>query len=315
MPELKSTSDTQLTVRKDSVPTPPLPACLVYIYPPGPRLGRRHVLDDRAVHIGRAEDCDIRLDESSVSRRHARIDPAGGAHTVGDLGSSNGTRVNDHPVGEVHPLQDGDYLRVGNIIYRYLAGGTAEAEYHEEIYRLAIQDGLTGLPNRRALDEFLEREVGRSQRHARPMSALLLDLDRFKAVNDAHGHLCGDAVLRALADLLRQAVRAEDLCARYGGEEFAVVLVETGHDAAVEVAGRVRAAVAAHPFRFEGVELALTVSCGVATTCGDAGVGPADLLRVADARLYAAKGGGRNLVVGEPAKTVAMLWLPPLPPA
>ena len=190
MTQLESPGDTRLSLRK-AAPSGPTerPACLVHIYPTGPRLGSRHFLDFRPAQIGRAEDCDLRLDDDSVSRRHARIEFADGSHVVADLGSTNGTRVNDHPAGNARALRDGDYLRVGGVIYRYLAGGNVEAEYHEEIYRLTIQDALTRLPNRRALDEFLGREAARAARHARPLSVLLLDLDRFKAVNDAHGHL------------------------------------------------------------------------------------------------------------------------------
>ena len=283
MTELESAGDTKLNLRKAASPGPTQrPACLVHIYPTGPRLGSRHVLGPRPTQIGRAKDADIRLDDHSVSRRHARVEFADGGHVVVDLGSTNGTLVNDSPAGDARALRDGDYLRVGGIIYRYLAGGNVEAEYHEEIYRLTIQDALTRLPNRRALDEFLGREAARAARHARPLSVLLLDLDRFKTVNDTHGHLCGDAVLRAVADRLRPLVRADDLCARYGGEEFAVVLVETDHAAALAAGERLRAAVAGAAFRFEAVALELTVSVGVATACGGAAVEAADLLRAAD---------------------------------
>jgi diguanylate cyclase (GGDEF)-like protein len=275
------------------------PACLVHIYPPGPDAGRRYPLSAAALVIGRSEERDLRIDDPSVSRKHARICAApGGGHAVEDLGSTNGTHVNHEPVRGGHPLRDGDYLRVGNRLYRYLAGGNVEAEYHEEIYRLAILDGLTGLPNRRAFNEFLEREVARSARHDRPLSVALFDVDRFKAVNDTRGHLCGDAVLRAVAGALQGLARAEDLCARYGGEEFALVLVEADHDAAVGAAERARAAVEQLRIAFEGAELSVTVSAGVATTCGDAAATPAGLLWAADGRLYEAKRDGRNRVVG-----------------
>src|SRR5207248_1252827 len=148
-------------------------------------------------------------------------------------------------------LQDGDYLRIGNCIYRYLAGGNIEAEYHEEIYRLTILDGLTQIHNQRYLVEFLEREVARSQRHGRPLSVLMFDIDRFKSINDSFGHLCGDFVLRELAGIVRDSVRKEDLFARYGGEEFALVLVETNPEQAVFVAERLRESVADQPLRFE----------------------------------------------------------------
>jgi two-component system, cell cycle response regulator len=276
-----------------------LSACLVHIYPPGPDAGCRYPLAERPLLIGRADDRDVRIEDPSVSRRHARIAPAAdGGHAVEDLGSTNGTQVNNEPVGEPRTLRDGDYVRVGNRLYRYLAGGNLEAEYHEEIYRLAVRDGLTGLPNRRALDEFLAREAARAHRHARPLSVVLFDVDRFKSVNDTRGHLCGDVVLREVGAILAAAARAEDQCARYGGEEFALVMVEADHAGALAAAERVRAAVEGHRFQFEGQELAVTISAGVATTCGGAPVRPIELLNAADGRLYAAKREGRNRVVG-----------------
>ncbi len=277
-----------------------LPACLVHIYPPGSDAGRRYPLSTQVLSIGRSEDRELRIDDPSVSRKHARICPAeGGGHAIEDLGSTNGTSVNDERVASARHLKDGDYLRVGNRLYRYLAGGNIEAEYHDEIYRLTIVDGLTGLANRRALNEFLDREVSRSARHDRPLSVVLFDLDRFKNVNDQHGHLCGDVVLRAIAESLRGFARAEDLCARYGGEEFALVLVECDPYTAMETAERARRVVEQQMIHFEQTEITVTVSAGVATTRGDLGITPSGLLFAADGRLYEAKHDGRNRVVGE----------------
>src|SRR5207248_4448648 len=183
-------------------------------------------------------------------------------------------------------LQDGDYLRIGNCIYRYLAGGNIEAEYHEEIYRLTILDGLTQIHNQRYLVEFLEREVARSQRHKRPLSVLMFDIDKFKSINDTHGHLCGDFVLRELAECIRDTIRKEDMFARYGGEEFCMVLVESEPAEALGAAERVRSTIESHPFRFEATPIKLTVSVGVATTTGESVVTPAELLRQADEKLY-----------------------------
>ena len=272
-------------------------ACLVHIYPTGPSMGCRYVLADKPLILGRGDDCNIRIQDNSVSRKHARIEPSEEGYYVSDHQSTNGTFVNDKQLDSSWLLQDGDYLRIGNCIYRYLTGGNIEAEYHEEIYRLTIEDGLTRIHNQRALTEFLDREVARSQRHNRPLSVLMLDIDKFKSVNDSYGHLCGDFVLRELAECIRVSVRKEDLFARYGGEEFTIVLVETDRDEAVHVAERLRESIAEHQFRFETTPLRLTVSIGVATTAGDADITPALLLRAADEKLYEAKHTGRNKVV------------------
>jgi diguanylate cyclase (GGDEF)-like protein len=274
-----------------------LDACLVHIYPTGSSMGRRYPLGDTPLVLGRGDGCDIRIQDNSVSRRHARIDPGPDGYRVSDLQSTNGTYVNDAVTGSPHRLQDGDYVRVGNCIYRFLVGGNIEAEYHEEIYRLTIIDGLTQINNRRYLMDFLERELARSLRHRRPLSVLMIDLDHFKSVNDEHGHLCGDFVLRELSERVRHTVRREDLFARYGGEEFTLTLVETDEAGAVDVAERVRRSVAETPFVFDSVAIQLSVSIGVASTCGERSMTPDDLLKQADDHLYAAKRGGRNRVV------------------
>ena len=119
-----------------------------------------------------------------------------------------------------------------------LPAGISRRNITRRVTRLTILDGLTQIHNTRYLSEFLEREVVRSQRHDRPLSVLMFDIDKFKSINDTFGHLCGDFVLRELADIVRGAVRKEDLFARYGGEEFALVLVETNCEGAVGVAER-----------------------------------------------------------------------------
>jgi diguanylate cyclase (GGDEF)-like protein len=272
-------------------------ACLVKIYPPGPGMGARFVLGENVVVIGRGKDCDIRINDHSVSRTHARIELTAEGFTATDLQSTNGTFINDLSAAD-RRLSDGDYLRVGSSIFRFLSGGNVEAEYHEEIYRLAISDALTEVHNHRYLLEFLEREVARSVRHHRPLAVVLFDIDFFKAVNDKSGHLCGDYVLRELSGLVKASVRKEELFARYGGEEFALVLPETNEAEARQTAERLRAAVEEHEFAYDGEPFHITISLGVARTDGsDENLTPTDLVREADARLYQAKREGRNRVV------------------
>jgi diguanylate cyclase (GGDEF)-like protein len=275
-------------------------ACLVHIYPTGPWMGLRHALSDKPLFVGRGEDCDVRVLDTSVSRRHARIEKIGDDYFVLDMQSTNGTYVNDKQSlpGDPIPMRDGDYLRVGNCIFRYLASGNVEADYHEEIYRLTIVDALTQIANARYFTEFLEREVLRTVRHGRPLSLVLFDIDRFKAVNDQLGHLGGDFTLRELAACIKKVVRREDLFARYGGEEFALVLIETGQKEALLAAERIRKLVEEHPFRFDDKTFHLTISLGVAECPLDGTATPRELMRRADENLYAAKRAGRNKVVG-----------------
>lgn len=275
-------------------------ACLVHIYPTGPWMGTRHTLTDKPLIVGRGEDCDIRVLDTSVSRRHVRIEKIGDDFYVLDMQSTNGTYVNDKQSlpGDPIPMRDGDYVRVGNCIFRYLASGNVEADYHEEIYRLTIVDALTQIANVRYFNEFLEREVLRTVRHGRPLSLVLFDIDRFKAVNDNLGHLGGDFTLRELAACVKKVVRREDLFARYGGEEFALVLIETSQKEALLAAERMRQLVEAHQFRFDEKLFNLTISLGVAECPLDGTATPRELMRRADENLYAAKRAGRNRVVG-----------------
>lgn len=163
---------------------------------------------------------------------------------------------------------------------------------------LTMEDGLTGLFNRRYFDHRLRQELQRASRERRPCSVMIVDADHFKRVNDTLGHAAGDAVLRALGTVLREALRTtDDITTRFGGEEFAVILPGTDRRGATIAAERLRAAVDAHGFAFEGTPLAVTVSVGTATF--DPGWAPLsldELLQGADDALYKAKQSGRNCV-------------------
>jgi two-component system, cell cycle response regulator len=270
-------------------------ACLVHIYPTGPGMGTRYPLGETPLVVGRGNDSDIRINDNSVSRRHARIQPGADGYYAIDLQSTNGTFVNDTPAS-MYKLKDGDYLRVGNCIYRFLAGGNVEADYHEEIYRLTIIDALTEIHNKRYLLEFLDRELARSERYQRPLALLLFDIDHFKTINDQMGHLAGDFTLRELVARVKGGIRKEELFARYGGEEFGVVLPETTREGAIHIAERIRSLVEADSFAYEERSYRLTISIGVATTTGEDALTPAELLRRADECLYRAKREGRNRV-------------------
>ena len=136
-------------------------ACLVVIY--GAELGKRIPLGPRPIDCGRSMQTDIPLDDEAVSRHHARFSWTGSAFTVKDLGSTNGTYVNDKTVQELL-LRDGDQIKIGRTIFKFIHSGNVELSYHEEIYRLMTFDGLTQAHNKRAFHEALEREVSRSRR-------------------------------------------------------------------------------------------------------------------------------------------------------
>jgi two-component system, cell cycle response regulator len=290
-------TDTWVTTPERPVSIINRTACLIHIYPTGAGMGMRYTLGETPVVLGRGSDCDIRINDYSVSRRHARIQPTADGYSAVDLQSTNGTFVNDVPTS-MTLLKDGDYLRVGNCIYRYLIGGNVEAEYHEEIYRLTIIDALTEIHNKRYLLEFLDRELARSARYNRNLSLVLFDIDRFKLINDDLGHLGGDFTLRELASRLKGNIRKEELFARYGGEEFAVVLPETNRDGALLLSERLRRLVETQPFQYEEKSFHVTISLGVSTYQGNEVITPAELIRRADEKLFQAKDQGRNRVCG-----------------
>lgn len=269
-------------------------SCLVQIH--GPGLGRRFALIDGELSIGRDGKNGIVVDLDTVSRRHAKIVTREGRSYVVDLKSTNGTYLNNKEVLEELPLHSGDYVKVGGSIFKFLSGGDIESLYHEEIYRLTIVDGLTQINNKRFLLEYLEREIGRSQRYGRALSLLLFDIDHFKMINDNYGHPAGDAVLREMALRIKQYVRKEECFARYGGEEFAVALPESGPDKSRKFAEKVRRLIADQPFEFEDHNFSVTISIGVAELSGQMSE-PIALIKIADANLYKAKQAGRNRVV------------------
>lgn len=178
------------------------------------------------------------------------------------------------------------------------------AELNAELERVAVRDGLTGVYNRRHLEQRLGEEVERARRYGQPLAVVVCDVDRFKSVNDTYGHAAGDAVLRGVATCLQATVRRTDLLARFGGEEFVVVAPSTDAAGGRTLAERARLALAAAPILASAgsgahTMLRVTASFGVAATQGRDGAGSRgaeELLAAADAALYRAKANGRNRV-------------------
>jgi two-component system, cell cycle response regulator len=269
-------------------------ACLVVIY--GDDLGKKYNLQTPSMVVGRSSKCDIQIDQESISRNHSKIVNTGKSILVRDLGSTNGTYVNDEPVEE-YVLRDGDLIKIGRTIFKFLTGGNIENAYHEEIYRLTTVDGLTQISNKRFFMESLEREIARAHRYQRALSLVMFDIDHFKLINDTFGHLAGDYVLKQLASAVKLKIRREDLFARYGGEEFAIILPEIALGPALTFAEKIRQVVEEHEFRFENTAIEVTISMGVAGAAED--VRDVDeLIKRSDERLYAAKDAGRNRVFG-----------------
>ena len=273
-------------------------ACLVNLHPPGPDIGRRIPLLNSQYIVGRDSEAGFVVSRSSVSRQHARLfADDGGSWFVEDMNSTNGTFVNEARVTHAQQLTDSDQVRFGDAIYKFLSGSNIEGAYHEAIHNMAITDGMTGIHNKRYFNEFLEREIAVCQRHGHPLTLVMFDVDHFKKVNDSHGHLAGDAVLKDLAGRIKPRIRREDLFARYGGEEFACVLPSTALAGGIVFAEHLRTIIEEKPCAFDNMEIAFTISLGVTTLHRETGVDPAGLIKRADDNLYSAKRGGRNRVV------------------
>lgn len=269
--------------------------CVVVIYASEPGLlGKRYVLDKSPLRIGRGGDNHIVLDGDSVSRRHSHFERRSNGWFIVDDGSTNGTFLNEEQIKREAGLNNGDRVKVGPTILKYLSGLDAEAKYHEEIYRMTIVDGLTQIHNKRYLFEALDKELIRARRYDRQLSLLIFDIDYFKNINDQYGHLAGDYVLRELARIVQERIRRDEVFARYGGEEFVIALPETSLHGAVTLAENLRARVETHGFSFQGERIPVTISVGCAVLGEEKNA--ADLIQLADDKLYEAKRGGRNRV-------------------
>ena len=287
------TEITQRTLLSDGPRrTGPRSACVVVIH--GEGLGRRVDIVDAPVLVGRSQEADLSIAHRSVSRQHCRIWRDGDDYRIRDLGATNRTRLIDAAIDEA-VLSDGDHVVIGESILKFISRNSVEARYHEEIYQLATHDTLTELYNRRHFVEMADKEIARAVRHRRPLALCIIDVDLFKPVNDRHGHIAGDEVLRQIAAHLRQHVRSEDMAARIGGEEFAVLLQECGIEAAAGFAERLRQAIADAWFSPGGERQRITVSIGI-SVLNPARETRAALMAAADVALYRAKHDGRNCV-------------------
>ncbi|HSM93311.1 MAG TPA: GGDEF domain-containing protein [Anaeromyxobacteraceae bacterium] len=268
----------------------------------GPQLGAIFPLETgRELIIGRRDDADVLISDDGVSRRQASLRVDGDHAVLSDLGSANGTYVDGARVEEAR-LVNGARVHIGmQTVLKFIWADDVEAEYQRKLVEGALQDPLTGLDNRRMLEERLEAELASAKRHDRLLAILMVDIDRFKAVNDQRGHLAGDEALRMVARTLRATVRQEDFVARFGGEEFVVIAPETGLDGARQLGERIRHAVERSRCVWQDQELSVTVSVGATVSLLPAELLPGETARqlvdVADRALYRAKHEGRNRVV------------------
>ncbi|MCO6509357.1 MAG: GGDEF domain-containing protein [Aridibacter famidurans] len=262
-------------------------------------------LEREEVIIGRALEADVRVNDTRISRRHARITTVADEQTgettyrLKDLGSSNGTLLNGEKI-TVETLHHGDKIALGEHILRFELLDEIDREYQHQIRRLLAHDDLTGLLSSRSFFSELRRESARAKQGDLPFCVLMMDIDHFKNVNDTYGHLTGSKTIEEIGMCIMSILRNGDAASRFGGEEFAAFLLEAEINQAMVAAERIRKTIERQPFSVirqgkpSGIHH-ITMSIGVASFPQDS-EDPIELVEMADSALYKAKRLGRNLV-------------------
>jgi len=260
----------------------------------GTSVGEMYKITSEKTVIGRGQQADIQVIDEGISRRHAEIGHDGNKIYIKDLGSTNGTYCNGDRIN-VHQLSDGDKIQVGSTtILKFTFHDSLDESFQRQMYESALRDGLTKIFNKKYFLDRLESEFAYAVRHRTPLSLVMFDIDHFKRINDTHGHLAGDYALSTLAKVVSDTIRQEDVFARYGGEEFAVICRGIDLHGALAFGERIRRCVDAQAFVYNGVDIKVTVSVGVAAVSDVGMKEPAELIGAADDALYQAKRAGRN---------------------
>ena len=271
-------------------------ACLVIIL--GKPLGKRFALNSKTMVIGRGSECEIPILDGSLSRAHARVSKKdNGRFYVNDLDSTNGTYLNDQKLtpGKAVEVKNGDLLKTGNMIFKFIARGKIDNVFHKDMLYLASRDDLTGTLNRLSLMSCLEEGVHKARMSKKPLSTIVLDLDHFKSINDTFGHAAGDFVLKETVKVAQSVIRGDDFIGRLGGDEFMVILWDTSLTNACIVAERIRSKTEKHSFTYERKRIPVTVSLGV-SSLDDSIQSVGALFKRADVAQYNAKKNGGNQV-------------------
>ncbi len=246
----------------------------------GKQMGQTFVLPPGTTSIGRAPGADLLVDEAGVSRQHADIIVLPEEQVIlKDRNSTNGTIVNGDVVkNSARALKDGDKIQVGStLLLKFSYQDKLDTTFQQHLYDSAVRDALTGVYNKRYLDERMEQEWAAHLRYKTQLSLLILDIDHFKRINDTLGHSAGDRVLRAVAHTIQRSLRKEEVFARYGGEEFVVLLRESTLESAEQCAERMRQLVeiASVPWEDESVRVTILARRRVDRDCDGFAEGPA----------------------------------------
>jgi len=267
-------------------------ACFVVLS--GQDIGKNFEITKQKFFIGRNPKCDIHVNDEEVSRKHARVEVTPSGIVIHDLGSTNGTLVNGMKIKK-HTLQDGDRVQIGSFtILKFNYLDALENTFNEELYNSANRDFLTGIYNKKYFVDRLSIEISYSKRHNAPLSLVFFDIDHFKKINEQHGHLAGDYILKEMISKIKSEKRQEDLLARYGGEEFIILLRDTSAEQAVLIAEKMRKSIKKHKFNFEKKNIPVTISVGISIWMESNFKSIDEFIKAADEELYKAKETGRN---------------------
>lgn len=263
----------------------------------GPHVGKMFKIDQEETTVGRSSKADMYVNDVGISRNHARLITWGDDVFVEDLNSANGTYLNGERISRRIQLADGDKITLGSTtILKFTYHDRLDETFQKQMFDAAVRDGLTGAFNKNYLMNQLNTELAFAKRHQAPLSVIMFDVDHFKSVNDTHGHLAGDAILKRLSELTQSMLRSDDIFARYGGEEFTILSRGIDTTRAMVVAERLRLAIERTDFIYEGRHIPITVSMGVAAVPDIMTNTPDELIGAADRALYDAKNNGRNRV-------------------
>ncbi len=279
-------------------------------------------LEREEVILGRALEADVRVNDTQVSRQHARVTAVKSnaalvtEYVLTDLESRNGTFLNGQRVTSER-LRNGDKISIGETILRFDLLDEIDREYQRQIHRLISHDDLTGLLSSRSFFSELRREAGRATAEDRPFCVLMMDGDNFKRVNDTYGHLTGSKTIEEIGLSIMTNLRTGDAAARFGGDEFAAFLLDAELPQALVAAERMRESIEKQAFTVlqpgrTSESHNITVSIGVSSFPDDSS-DPIELVEMADSALYRAKRDGRNRVAAYRDMTTAELdrHLPP----
>ncbi len=246
--------------------------------------------------VGRNVDNQIQLDFEGISRKHCKFTWDNGKIYIEDLGSKNGTFVNNTKIKEKFELQKGDTIKIGTLAFKFLPKGDSERLTYDKLKFEASIDKWTGAFNKSYFLRSLEFEVQKSQITGDDLSLLVIDIDFFKKINDQYGHDAGDFVLKELSSIVRNSgIRKTDVFARYGGEEFVILFPNANLKTTLSIAERLRSQVENHTFIYNSQKIPVTLSIGVADNKFEI-KNSIDLFKKADKAVYLAKKGGRNRV-------------------